>query len=76
MSACSFGQLVQFVNKQLDLDEQLQVYNHLDLCDICRDAVFELARDLGETCFVHCAHHADPSVLRYHADVGFPGAYR
>jgi len=30
MSACSFNRLLQFVNKQLDLDGQLQVYGHLD----------------------------------------------
>jgi len=46
MSACSFSRLLQFINKQLDLDGQLEVYHHLDRCDICHDAVYQLARDL------------------------------
>jgi len=30
MSACSFDRLLQLVNKQLDLDGQLEVYGHND----------------------------------------------
>jgi hypothetical protein len=42
---CSFEQLLLFLNMQLDLDRQLEVYDHLDRCDICRDAVYQLSRD-------------------------------
>ena len=45
MKACSFEQLLLFLNSQLDLDNQLEVYNHLDRCEICRDAVYQLSRD-------------------------------
>jgi hypothetical protein len=45
MNACSFEQLLQFLNKQLDLDGQLEIYNHLGRCVICRDAVYQLSRD-------------------------------
>jgi len=73
MSACSFDRLLQFVNKQLDLDEQLEVQNHLDRCDICRDAVRQLSRD-----YIHRAHRLKPSVLQHPKDatVGFPGTNR
>jgi len=46
MSACSFEYLLQFVTRKLGLDEQLEVYNHLDRCDICREAVHHISRDL------------------------------
>ena len=64
MSACSFDRLLQFVNKQLDLDGQLEVYDHLDRCNICREAVYQLSHDLDGvpfTCRAHSAkHHAFP----------------
>jgi hypothetical protein len=47
MTVCSFG-LLQFVNKQLHLDGQLEVYDHLDRCDICREVVCQLSRDRAE----------------------------
>jgi hypothetical protein len=52
MSACSFNRLLQLVNKELDLDGQLEVYRHLDQCDICRDAVCQLSCDRDEAFFI------------------------
>jgi predicted anti-sigma-YlaC factor YlaD len=63
MSACSFNRLLQFVNKQLDLDGQLEVYDHLDRCDICRDAVCQLSSDRHGAFFIYRAHPVEPSVL-------------
>ena len=74
MSACSFDRLLQFVNRQLDLDGQLEVYEHLDRCDICRDAVYQLSRD-----FIYRPHRVKPSVFQHpieDAAAGSPGAYR
>lgn len=53
MSACSFDRLLQLVNKQLDLDGQLEVYNHLERCDICRDAVHQLSRERDRAFFIY-----------------------
>jgi hypothetical protein len=62
MSACNFEWLLEFVNKKLDLDKQLEVYDHLDRCNICRDAVYQLSRELAGVLFIHYArgakHHA------------------
>jgi hypothetical protein len=55
MGACSFGRLLQFVDKQLNLDGELKVYDHLDRCDICRDAVYRLSRDRDEGFFIYPA---------------------
>jgi hypothetical protein len=63
MSACNFEYLLQFVNNQLDPDKQLEVYDHLDRCDICRDAVCQISCDLNRSLFIycpHCAKHYDP----------------
>jgi hypothetical protein len=46
MSACNFEYLLQLINKQLDLDKQIEVYGHLERCDICRDAVHQISRDM------------------------------
>jgi hypothetical protein len=68
MSACNFDRLLQFVNKQLDLDGQLEVYYHLDRCDICRDAVYEVSRDRDEAFLIYRAHRVKPSFLQHSMD--------
>lgn len=78
MSACSFSRLLQFVNNQLDLDGQLEVRDHLDRCDICRDAAYQLARDMDGAFRINCTHRGEPSVVPHpiHAAAGSPGARR
>ncbi len=68
MSACSFNLLLQFTDKHLDLDGRLDVYDHLDRCDICRDAVYQLSRDRDEAFFISRAHRVKPSVLQHPID--------
>jgi len=68
MSACSFRRLLQLVNKQLDLDGQLRVYDHLDRCDICRDAVYQLACDRDEALFIYRPPRVKPFVVPYPVD--------
>ncbi len=48
MSACSFDNLVKLLDKQLNLDEKLGVYDHLDNCDTCRDTIYHIKRDRDE----------------------------
>ncbi len=64
MSACNFECLLQFVNNQLDLDRQLEVYNHLDRCDICRDTVYQISRDLDKFLFAPSVQSITPSGAR------------
>jgi hypothetical protein len=56
MSACNFEYLLQLISKQLDLDKQIEVYAHLERCDICRDAIYQLSRDLDGAFYIYCAH--------------------
>ncbi len=53
MNTCSFHKLVQLLDKQLGLDEKLEVLTHLETCSICRDTVYQLSRDRDEALFIH-----------------------
>ncbi len=62
MNACSFKKLVQLLDKQLSLDDKLEVLSHLDGCAICRDAVYQISRDRDEAFFVRRPHHTEKIV--------------
>ena len=49
---CDIAKLVAYLDKQLDLDGQLDVLLHLDACNNCRDAVYYLWRDRDADLFV------------------------
>lgn len=52
MSACSFQKLVQLLDKKLGLDEKLEVLEHVNSCQICRDAVYQISRDRDDSLFI------------------------
>jgi hypothetical protein len=62
MSACSFKKLVQLLDKQLELDDKLEVLSHLQSCGICRDAVYQISRDRDEKLFVHRPYNVEKHV--------------
>ena len=45
MKGCSFEKLVQLLDKKLDLNGKIELFDHLDRCDNCREAVYQIARD-------------------------------
>jgi hypothetical protein len=49
---CNFEKLWRYLNKELDLDTQLEVLAHLDHCEICFEALHQMARDLDRDLFV------------------------
>ncbi len=51
MIGCSFERLVQLLDERLDLDRRLEVLDHLDRCDNCREAVYQIARDRDQDFF-------------------------
>lgn len=73
MSACNFEHLLRFVNNQLALDKQLDVYNHLDRCDICRDAVNQISRDLDRLSLFSRAQGAKHYAMRHQTGTARPG---
>ena len=62
MNACSFKKLVQLLDKQLNLDEELEVLDHLESCTICRDAVYQISRDRDEAFFVRRPYNVEKHV--------------
>ena len=45
MNGCSFEKLLQLLDKTLDERTSLTVLDHLDRCDVCRDALYFIKRD-------------------------------
>jgi hypothetical protein len=43
--SCNFEKLVQLLDKQLDLDEKLDILYHIEHCEICHEAIYLIARD-------------------------------
>jgi hypothetical protein len=66
MSTCSFECLLQLFHKQLDLDKQIEVYDHLKQCDICSDAIYQLSHDLDGIFLIYCAHCVKQYAIRRH----------
>jgi hypothetical protein len=49
---CNFERLVLYLDKQLDLDQQIEVLCHLDRCYPCREAVYQISVDRDAALFV------------------------
>jgi hypothetical protein len=42
---CSFEKLIQYLDEKMDLDQQIELLDHLDYCETCREAICQIARD-------------------------------
>ena len=62
MNVCSFKKLVKLLDRQLNLDEKLEVLDHLESCPICRDAVYQISRDRDEALFVRRPFNVEKNV--------------
>lgn len=52
MYSCNFIRLVQLLDKNLDLNGRLEVLGHLDACEICREAIYQISRDRDRAFFI------------------------
>ena len=59
MGACSFQKLVQLLDNKLDLDEKLEVLDHINSCKICRDAVYQISRDRDDVYFIRRPYNVE-----------------
>jgi hypothetical protein len=50
---CDFEKLVHYLDKSLELDDQLEVLTHVDECESCFDTVFHLSRERDARFFVY-----------------------
>ena len=63
MNQCDFDKLVRYLDKQLDIDQQLELFDHLDRCEVCREAIFLLSRDRDAAYFVLRPYKTDADAL-------------
>jgi hypothetical protein len=63
MTRCDFDKMVRYLDKQLNIDEKLELYDHLDRCDVCREAIYLLARDRDAALFVYGTGKVDVDKL-------------
>jgi anti-sigma factor RsiW len=45
MNGCSFEKLIDLLDGQLSADRALVLFDHLDRCAICRQAIHQMCRD-------------------------------
>jgi len=64
MRTCDFEKLVMLLDKQLDLDGKLDVLDHLDRCEICRDTIYHISRDRDANLFVYRPWKAEKVLSR------------
>ena len=64
MRQCDFEKLVQYLDKQLDLDGKLDLLEHLDQCDACRDALYQISRDRDAHFFQYRPYHFERILAR------------
>ena len=57
MRGCDFEKLIQLLDKELDLNGRLEILVHLDECDNCREAVYQIARDRDRDLFIPPVHN-------------------
>jgi hypothetical protein len=50
---CNFDKLWRFLNKDLEPAGRAEVISHMEKCEICREAVYNLARDRAAEYFLH-----------------------
>ncbi len=59
MTACSFENLVQYLDGRLSLDKKLELLDHIDGCETCRDAIYHISRDRDADLFVYRPYKID-----------------
>jgi hypothetical protein len=53
MTVCDLEKLVRLLDEELNLDEKLEVFDHLDRCKACREAIHLISRNRDKALFVY-----------------------
>ena len=62
MNTCSFKKLVEYLDNHLNMDEKLEILTHLETCQICRDAIYQISKDRDEAFFVRRPYNVEKHV--------------
>lgn len=64
MTTCSFEKLVEYLDDRLDLDKKLELLEHVEQCETCRDAIYHISRDRDGAFFVYRPYKVDKVLMR------------
>jgi len=64
MCDCSFENLVRLLDKRLGLDERLAIFDHLDRCDICHEAIYNISHDRDRAFFIYKPYKSSVALPR------------
>jgi hypothetical protein len=53
MNQCNHEKIVKLMDKKLDLDDSLDVLDHIHTCGICREAVYQISRKNDAAYFIY-----------------------
>jgi hypothetical protein len=57
---CDLEKLKMLLDKRLDLDQNLEIFDHLDKCDSCRTALYTITRDRDKNYLVYRPYKFKP----------------
>ncbi len=62
MGGCNLEMLVRLLDKKLDLNEKLEIFDHLDRCKGCREAIYTISRQRDKAFLIYRRQRTDLSV--------------
>ncbi len=65
MKPCNFDKLVQYLDNRLNLEKKLELLEHIDECEMCRDAIYHISRDRDADLFIYRPYKVE-KVLPHH----------
>ncbi len=57
---CDLEKLKLLLDKRLDLDQNLELFDHLDKCDSCRMAIYSISRDRDKAYLIYKPYKVKP----------------
>ncbi len=57
---CDLEKLKLLLNQKLGLDENLELFDHLDQCESCRTAIYSLSRDRDKAYLIYRPYKISP----------------
>lgn len=57
---CDLDKLKMLLERRLDLEEDLELFDHLDKCESCRMAIYSLSRDRDKAYLIYRPYRIKP----------------
>jgi hypothetical protein len=53
MNQCNHEKLVKLLDKKLNIEDSLEVFDHIHVCSICQEAVYLISRSNDAAYFIY-----------------------